>query len=72
MTPEVSQFLRDVKEKGAEGKLLYVGESVARIDGLEKVLGRPVYTGDMLVRGTLHAKLFHSSIAHGTIRDIDL
>jgi CO/xanthine dehydrogenase Mo-binding subunit len=72
MTPEVSQFLKKVKEKGEEGKLLYVGESVARIDGLEKVLGRPVYTGDMLVRGTLHAKLFHSSVAHGTIRDVDV
>jgi CO/xanthine dehydrogenase Mo-binding subunit len=72
MTPEVSQFLKKVKEEGEEGRLLYVGESVARIDGLEKVLGRPVYTGDMLVRGTLHAKLFHSSVAHGTIRDLDL
>jgi CO/xanthine dehydrogenase Mo-binding subunit len=72
MTPEVSHFLKGVKQKGEEGKLLYVGESIERIDGLEKVLGRPVYTGDMLARGTLHAKLFHSSVAHGTIRDLDL
>jgi CO/xanthine dehydrogenase Mo-binding subunit len=72
MTPEVSQFVKRVEEKGQEGKLLLVGDSVERIDGLEKVLGRPVYTADMLVRGTLHARLFHSSVSHGTIREMDL
>ncbi len=69
---DVSDFVKGIKKKDEEGKLLYVGESLARVDGLEKVLGRPIYTGDMLVRGTLHAKLFHSSAAHATIRDIDV
>ncbi len=68
---EVSDFLKAVKEKGEEGRLLYVGESLSRVDGLEKVLGKPVYTGDMLVQGMLHAKLFHSSVPHATIREID-
>ncbi|HVP23047.1 MAG TPA: xanthine dehydrogenase family protein molybdopterin-binding subunit [Conexivisphaerales archaeon] len=72
MTSDVSQFLKGVKEQGEQGKLVYVGESLARIDGLEKVLGKPVYTGDMLARGTVHAKLFHSSLPHGKLIEVDL
>ncbi|MDV3278156.1 MAG: xanthine dehydrogenase family protein molybdopterin-binding subunit [Nitrososphaerales archaeon] len=72
MTEQVSEFLESIEEKAEKGRLLYIGENVARVDSLEKVLGKPVYTADLVPRGTAYAKLFHSSIPHGVIRGMEL
>ncbi len=72
MSEQVSQLLDSLREKAAKGELLYIGENIARVDSLEKVLGKPVYTADLIPKGTLYAKLFHSSVPHGTIRAMEL
>jgi 4-hydroxybenzoyl-CoA reductase alpha subunit len=48
-----------------------VGKSLPRPDAWDKVSGKAVYTGDISLPGMLHAKLLHSSIAHGKIVSID-
>ena len=72
MTEQVSQFLESIKEKAEKGGLLYIGESITRVDSLEKVLGKPIYTSDLIPKGTIYAKLFHSSVPHGIIKRMEL
>jgi CO/xanthine dehydrogenase Mo-binding subunit len=72
MSEQVSQLLESLREKAGKGDLLYIGENIARVDSLEKVLGKPVYTADLIPKGTVYAKLFHSSIPHGTIKHMEL
>ncbi|HUI24368.1 MAG TPA: xanthine dehydrogenase family protein molybdopterin-binding subunit [Nitrososphaerales archaeon] len=72
MSEQVSQLLDSLKAKAERGELLYIGENVVRVDSLEKVLGSPVYTADLLPKGTVYAKLFHSSVPHGRIKEMEL
>jgi len=72
LSEQVSQLLDSLREKAGKGDLLYIGENVVRVDSLEKVLGKPVYTADLIPKGTLYAKLFHSSIPHGMIKHMEL
>jgi CO/xanthine dehydrogenase Mo-binding subunit len=48
-----------------------VGQSIARIDGAEKVSGRAVYTSDLKLAGMLHGKILRSPVPHARIRRID-
>ena len=50
MSEQVSQLLESLKAKAERGELLYIGENVVRVDSLEKVLGIPVYTADLIPR----------------------
>ena len=68
----MAQLLDSLRAKAERGELLYVGENVVRVDSLEKVLGNPVYTADLIPKGTVYAKLFHSSIPHGIIKRMEL
>lgn len=52
-------------------KFAVVGHSERRVDGLGLVTGRPVFTGDLQLPGTLHIALLHSPHAHARIRHID-
>ena len=72
MSEQVSQLLESLREKAERGSLLYIGENIARVDSLEKVLGKPVYTADLIPKGTIYAKLFHSSVPHGIIKRIEM
>jgi CO/xanthine dehydrogenase Mo-binding subunit len=72
MSEQVSQLLESLKAKAERGELLYIGESIVRVDSLEKVLGSPVYTADLIPKGTVYAKLFHSSVPHGIIKRMEL
>jgi CO/xanthine dehydrogenase Mo-binding subunit len=72
MSEQVSQLLDSLRVKAEKGELLYIGENVVRVDSLEKVLGSPVYTADLLPKGTVYAKLFHSSIPHGVVKQMDI
>ena len=72
MSEQVSQLLDSLRAKAERGELLYIGENVVRVDSLEKVLGNPVYTADLIPKGTVYAKLFHSSIPHGIVKRIDI
>ncbi|MEX0804933.1 MAG: xanthine dehydrogenase family protein molybdopterin-binding subunit [Candidatus Binatia bacterium] len=49
----------------------YVGQSVARIDSLEKVTGQAKFLGDLVVPGMLCGKILRSSYAHAKIVSID-
>ena len=51
---------------------MYVGKPIPRIDALEKVMGRALYTYDMEVPGMLYAKLVRSTEAHAKIRKINI
>ncbi len=48
------------------------GTSPHRKDALAKVTGRARYTGDMDMRGMLHARIFRSTIAHGRVTRLDI
>ena len=72
MSEQVSQLIDALREKAEKGELLYIGENLDREDSLEKVHGSQVYTADLIPKGTVYAKLFHSSIPHGLIRRMEL
>ncbi len=47
------------------------GTPISRIDGIAKVTGKAAYSTDYPVKNLAHAVLFKSTIAAGTIRNID-
>ncbi|HEX8357989.1 MAG TPA: xanthine dehydrogenase family protein molybdopterin-binding subunit, partial [Segetibacter sp.] len=48
-----------------------VGQATSRIDGLLKVTGTATYATDYVLKNTAHAILFKSTIAAGTITEMD-
>lgn len=50
----------------------YVGKSVERIDGVEKVTGEAMYVHDIQLPGMLYAKIKTSPYAHAYIKSIDI
>ena len=54
-------------------ELTYIGntDNIA-VDGLEKIMGKARYVGDMVLPGMLHAKVLVSPIPHGKIVKLDL
>jgi CO/xanthine dehydrogenase Mo-binding subunit len=55
----------------AKRELKYVGHSVARVDGIEKVTGKAKFVGDIVVPGMLYGKILRSAYPHARIRSID-
>ncbi len=51
--------------------LKYVGHSVPRVDGIEKVTGRAKFVGDLVIPGMLHGKILRSPYPHAQIVSID-
>lgn len=49
-----------------------VGVSVPRKEAFDKVTGAAKYTDDMILPGTLHAKMLTSPFAHAKIKSIDI
>lgn len=58
-------------ESMAKPSLKYVGHSVSRVDGVEKVTGKAKFLGDLVVPGMLHGKILRSTHAHARIVSID-
>ncbi|HWO40767.1 MAG TPA: xanthine dehydrogenase family protein molybdopterin-binding subunit, partial [Candidatus Eisenbacteria bacterium] len=48
-----------------------VGKNPHRIDGLEKVTGKAVYTSDIELPGMAHAKILRSPLAHARLVRVD-
>ncbi|MEG1295618.1 MAG: molybdopterin cofactor-binding domain-containing protein, partial [Niameybacter sp.] len=48
-----------------------IGESVKRVDAYEKVTGRAKYTDDLCPKNALIAKVLHSTIANGWVKQMD-
>ena len=55
----------------AKRELKYVGRSVPRVDGVEKVTGKAKFLGDLVVPGMLHGKILRSTYPHARILSID-
>jgi len=51
--------------------LKYVGQSVPRIDSIEKVTGKAKFLGDLVIPGMLHGKIFRSPYPHARILSVD-
>ena len=52
-------------------KFLVVGNSVHRVDGVDKVTGKAKYVADLIVPGMIEGKFLRSPYAHARIRSID-
>ena len=52
-------------------QLKYVGHSVPRVDGVEKVTGKAKFLGDLTIPGMLHGKILRSTYPHARILSID-
>ena len=48
-----------------------VGQSVRRVDAVQKVTGEAKYTGDLLPAGTLYAKQVLATVANGLVLSVD-
>jgi CO/xanthine dehydrogenase Mo-binding subunit len=59
-----------IGEKMAKRALKYVGHSVPRVDGIEKVTGTAKFVGDIVVPGMLYGKILRSTYPHARIRSI--
>lgn len=62
----------DVRPWDLETKFQYVGTRVPRFDGLAKATGRAKYTYDVNLPGMLYARFVRSTVAAGTVKEIDL
>ena len=49
----------------------YVGQNVARVDGVDKVTGQAKFVGDLSIPGMLYGKILRSPYPHARIRSID-
>ena len=52
-------------------QLTVIGQSVPKVDALDKVLGRAVYAEDMAFPDMLYGRVRRSDIPHGIIEEID-
>lgn len=50
---------------------LAVGKNVERLDSLEKVLGRSIYTTDIVPEGAVTVRPLRSTMAHAILKGID-
>ncbi|MEM2972532.1 MAG: xanthine dehydrogenase family protein molybdopterin-binding subunit [Candidatus Caldarchaeum sp.] len=52
-------------------EFLVVGKKVARVDAVDAVLGKPMYTADLVSEKPLFVKAVRSKLPHALIRNID-
>ena len=48
------------------------GNNAHRVDGMEKVTGRAVYTADLQLPGMAYAKVLRSPVAHARVMKVDV
>jgi CO/xanthine dehydrogenase Mo-binding subunit len=53
-------------------QLIVVGKNIQRLDSLDKVTGKPVYTMDIVPENALYLKVVRSSTAHALLKRIDV
>ena len=53
-------------------QLLVVGKSIERVDSVDKLLGKPIYTMDMLPENTLYLKVVRSTHVHALLKRVDV
>ncbi len=47
------------------------GTSAHRVDGIEKVTGKAIYTSDIQLPGMAHARILRSPVAHAKVVTVD-
>ena len=47
------------------------GTDARRVDGIEKVTGKALYTGDLQLPGMAYAKILRSPLAHARLVKVD-
>ncbi|MFO0838460.1 MAG: molybdopterin-dependent oxidoreductase [Phycisphaerae bacterium] len=57
---------------GNNAKFTSVGDPMPRVDAADKVTGRAQYTADIKLPNLIHGKILGSTVAHGTIRRLDV
>jgi CO/xanthine dehydrogenase Mo-binding subunit len=55
----------------AKRQFKYVGHSVVRVDGIDKVTGKAKFVGDISIPGMLYGKILRSTYPHARIGAID-
>ncbi|MEM4384635.1 MAG: xanthine dehydrogenase family protein molybdopterin-binding subunit, partial [Candidatus Caldarchaeum sp.] len=68
MSEEIIQRFREILQAR---EFLVVGKKVARVDALEAVLGKPVYTADLIAEKPLFVKAVRSKLPHAYVKGID-
>lgn len=63
---------RDVSVWGEDAALRVVGQPVPRVDAIDKVTGRAVYTADVQLPAMLHAVLVRAPITAGRVSEVDV
>ncbi|HUO42609.1 MAG TPA: xanthine dehydrogenase family protein molybdopterin-binding subunit [Methylomirabilota bacterium] len=53
-------------------KTSLIGKSVERVDSIDKVLGKPIYSFDILPENCLYLKIVRSTHAHALLRKVDV
>ncbi|HYI15217.1 MAG TPA: xanthine dehydrogenase family protein molybdopterin-binding subunit [Thermomicrobiales bacterium] len=56
---------------GADANLTTVGQPLSRVEGVEKVTGRAVYTYDVRLPGQLYARVLRSPHPHAHVKRVD-
>ncbi len=57
---------------GMEQTLNWVGKSVTKVDALDKVLGKALYSEDLRFPGMLFGKVLRAGVPHALIEEIDV
>ncbi len=53
-------------------QLLVVGKSIERVDSIDKVIGKPIYTMDIVPENALYLKVVRSRFAHALLKRVDV
>ena len=53
-------------------QLLIVGKNIQRLDSVDKVIGKPIYTMDIVPENALYLKVVRSSVAHALLKRVDV
>lgn len=69
--PPESVLIEELEKKAGRGELLYIGEEVKRIDSLDMVLGKPLFTADQAPKNSVYVKVVSSQYAHAKILSIE-
>ncbi len=68
MSEEIVQRFKEILQAR---EFLIIGKKVARVDALDAVLGRPIYTADLIAERPLFVKAVRSKLPHAYINGID-
>ena len=61
----------EIDKSGQRNNFFCVGKSVPKIDALDKVLGRAVYSEDISFPDMLYGRVLRAGIPHAVIEEID-